>query len=171
MWSNGSFWDVPHVSCMVWGIRGADFPLACGEDVCLFLLLPSRGCSGLGRAELGDSHDTAGTLPSLAQPVCLPDWILLCPGDPFSSPSLPVHPQPPPGISQHWVQAQLPHGDGAGSRRDRASSKFGRGVPHSRSLAKGPHTCSLEQNQSIQVGPVFLCLPKPLSLSTCVCLS
>lgn len=54
-----------HVSCMVWGIRRAAFPVACREDVCLFLVLPSHGCSGLGRAELGDSHDIAGTLTTL----------------------------------------------------------------------------------------------------------
>lgn len=90
LWSNGSFWNVLHVSCMVWGIRGAAFPLACREDVCLFLVLPSRGCSGLGRAELRDSHDTAGTLPTLVQSVCPPHWILLCPGDPFFPPSLSI---------------------------------------------------------------------------------
>lgn len=59
------------------------------------------GCSGLGRAELGDLHDIAGTLNTLVQPVCPSHWILL--PSLLSICSLPWH-------SPHWLWAQIPMG-------------------------------------------------------------
>lgn len=159
-------------ACLMHGLgnQGATFLLACREHVCLFLVLPSCGCSGLGRAELGDSCDTAGTLPTLAQPVCPPDWILLCLGDPFSPPSLsicslPRHlPALGAGTASPWGWDWEQEGQG--------QQQVWLGGPSLPVPCQGStHTCSLEKNQSIQVGPVFLHLPKQHSLSTCACLS
>lgn len=79
-------------------------------------------------AELRDLHDAACMLPTLVQPVCPQDWILLCLKGPISPASLPARSVPlasPTGQHSHLVQAQVPDEDGTGSRKDRASIKFG----------------------------------------------
>lgn len=137
-WSNGSFWDVLHVSCMVWGIRGLLFSLPAGSMCAYSLCFPAVAA----QVWAGQSSGTHVTLLALCPPwlsLFVPQTGSCCAWE-IPSPLPPCPSAASPGISQHWVRAQLPHGDGTGSRRDRASSRFGWGVPHCQSLAKGAHT-------------------------------
>lgn len=104
----------------------------CLQGGCVFI---PCGCSGLGRAELGDLHDIAGTLNTLVQPVCPP--LDHCPLPSCPSAASPVTPSTGCGHRSPW-----------GCRRDRGSSRFGWRLPQCPSLAMGTHTCSLEQSQS-----------------------
>lgn len=121
-WSNRSFWDVLHVSCMVWGIRRVSFPVAC-RGMCAYSLCFPAVAAQVGRTVLRDSHDTAGSLTTLAQPVCPPD----CCAREIPSPLPPCPSAASPWCLPALGWAQLPHGDAAGSKRDRPSSKFGWG--------------------------------------------
>lgn len=143
--------------CCAWfgGSGGLLFPLPAGRMRAYSLCFPAVAA----QVWAGQSSGTDMTLLALCHPwlsACPPDWIVLCSGDPFSPPSISIGCRHSIPMERGWEQ------EGWGQQQ-----VWLRGL----SLAKGAHTCSLEQNHSIQLGPVFLCLPKQHSLSPCVCLS
>lgn len=85
-------------ACLLHGLGDQEGCFSCClQGGCVFI---PCGCSGLGRAELGDLHDIAGTLNTLVQPVCPP--LDHCPLPSCPSAASPVTPSTGCGHRSPW---------------------------------------------------------------------